>query len=235
MRRKSKDNVPGYIRYFRKEFVKGVETKKTLTKNQFAGIGAIAIAWNYIDGGIDTALAVALQLRHPVWIEVTSRINGFDGKIAIIKQAARTVFQMPDEQYNVLTESLGAIELHKRYRDGVIHAQVLFPDTPVADTTRQRGKFDEVLITEPALDALFSRIIALQRETDDIALIFHLLYVYDRPKSDSDIQRVEQELPACLTRLQERQKHRQSLPPLPEFPEGPAVPPMSELPKWPLG
>ena len=63
--------------------------REVLREERLQAIGAIMLAWNWIEGAIDTSLAVALELHPDMWTDITSRINGMDGKIAILKASER--------------------------------------------------------------------------------------------------------------------------------------------------
>jgi hypothetical protein len=119
------------------------DIRKDLLPEQLELIGAIAIAWNQIEDSIDTILPIALRVPFPLWLEVTTRINGFDGKIAILK-GTLTHFRIVFGDFDpVIRETLGAVEQHKRYRDGVIHVRIADPTKATAPTapppTRQDG------------------------------------------------------------------------------------------------
>jgi hypothetical protein len=60
-------------------------------RDVLTGIGAVALAWNNLETGINMALPIALCIEFSDWLQVTSRINGFDGKIAIIKHAVKNL------------------------------------------------------------------------------------------------------------------------------------------------
>src|ERR1700755_3056777 len=74
--------APEKVREYRKaDFLAEVEPRRLQL------IGAIALAWNWIEGGIDTALCMCLELKSSLWIAVGSRINGIDGKLQIIRES----------------------------------------------------------------------------------------------------------------------------------------------------
>lgn len=195
------------------------QVRKDISKDRLAAFGAVALLWNDIEGAIDTTLGLALELPEPMWIEITSRINGLDGKIAIIKRAAKIIHKLPDETLNVLAETFGTIEQHKKYRDGIAHARIAHPDAPVAATAQRKGIEDEVLVSKEALDALCARLEAVQSEMNVVMFIFHFKGVLRVSPDSSSKERelVERELQSSRPQLQNLQRSRQRLP-LPKFP-----------------
>jgi hypothetical protein len=173
-------------------------------------------------------MCVALAVPPQLWVDITSRINGFDGKIALIKRGAELYVRMPPDALGLLSDILGAMEEHKRYRDGVIHAWMTESNADVADTAQRRGVVDEIVISQKALDALYERLQWLEEEAGDVLLIlnFYLATARGRP----DIAQLSQ---VGIPRAQEHQKRRRSAPPLPSFPEEPPIQPMMEAPKAP--
>ena len=92
-------------------------------------------------------MCLALNVPYNLTVDVTSRINGFDGKIALIKRGAERYLRLPRDSMALMNNSLSAIEEYKRYRDGVMHAWMTEPNATVADTAQRRGIVDEVLIS----------------------------------------------------------------------------------------
>jgi len=154
-----------------------------------------------------------------MWIEITSRIHGLDGKIAIIKRAAKIIHKLLDETLGVLAETFGAIELHKKYRDGIAHARIAHPEALVAATAQRKGMEDEVIVSKEALDALCARLEAIQTEANVIMFMFHFIWLLRLGSDVSSKEResAERELQSCLPQLQNLQRSRQRLP-IPKFP-----------------
>jgi hypothetical protein len=189
-------------------------------------IGAVTIAWNGIEALVDAILCGAIDAPGMLRLEITSRINGFDGKTAIIKAASKSHVGFPEAISRMIEETCGVCELHKRYPDGIIHARVLDPDDPIAETAQRKGKTDEVLITETALNALHDRLTAIRHELFEILSLVYLMkqrqnLQWRGIRGKSKLQ-IEQAILNGEARLRDRQKERQSLPPLPKFPKEPS-------------
>jgi hypothetical protein len=226
------------------------DIRKDLTPEQLAGIGSVALAYNEAEILIDILLSLSLGLLSYVAHEITSRINGIDGKVALAKIGMNYV-SADETTMHLLGETLGdgGFSLYKKYRDAVIHARVLDAPQAIAISPAKRGKNDEVLLTAKALDGLYDRLVLVRLELIEACNIAIRLYSEHRFKplraiaaatqyreitnrlaelADLPKRQYEQEIQEALSRYQEHQKHRLSLPPLPEFPPEPAIPPDSE-------
>lgn len=194
------------------------ETKRDIRPALLNNVGAITLTWNYIEHGINFILGMSLKLPPPIGEEVTSRINGLDGKIEILKRAAKLLWKMPDHYLKIIGDTLGAIEEHKRYRDGIIHAGVFHPESPVADTLQRRGVTDEVLVTDEALNALYERLTYLQAEIDVLTYVYFCCFLWGEKEYGRKKRLIAKEMEACTVQLCILQKRRKALPPLPKFP-----------------
>lgn len=209
--------------------------KEGITEQRLALFGAVTLAWNDLEGALDTALGLSLELPEPMWVEVTSRINGFDGKCSLLKQCAKIVHQMPEDHLGPIADTLGAAMENKKYRDAVIHAKILDPDSITAPTFERKGNVGEVVVTEEALDCLYERLGWIRAEIDVIVNLFgYLAICNDRmagEHSEDEKKSALKGLKACIPLLQDRQRRRKDLPPLPKIPEERQAPQGSEAPE----
>ena len=209
--------------------------RRDLTKGQRASLGEAAIAFNEAEAVLDLLLVFVLRLGQPLGAEVTSRINGLDGKVEIAKAGMQNLQAHKDVQ-TLLSATLGeaGFSLLKRYRDGVIHAYGLDVPTGTARTSTKRGKAYEILMTEKALKGLYQRLVLVRNELWEACTIASTLsklqlttliihnaaaihapaFVHWRPT----IKRSERDIRAALVRYRRHQNRRLSLPLLPEFP-----------------
>lgn len=218
---------------------KPMNFEEGMSKHHLALFGMVSLAWNDLEGALDTALGLSLELPGPMWVEVTSRINGIDGKCSLLKQCAKIVHQMPEKHLEAIADTLGSAMEHKKYRDAIIHAKILDPDSPTAPTNERKGNVGEVVVTEEALNSLFRRLGWIRAEMDVVVSLFDTLRICaDRKNvehSEDEKQSALKELRACIPRLLDRQRQRKALPPLPRVPAEPPVPPNSEGPVSPPG
>jgi hypothetical protein len=175
----------------------------------------------------------------------SDRINGIDGKIELAKVGLRDL-GAADDLLNSASETLGqdGFSKYKKYRDAVIHARILDAPTGIAISPAKRGKRQEVLITVNALNALYDRLVLVRNELIEICQITIRLYTTRRwgPMSQIAAQivpnagqipgpptrQIEQEIQEALSRYRVLRKRRQSLPPLPEFPDESSALPETE-------
>lgn len=216
--------------------IKQYEIHTDIEVERLAAIGALTLAWNDLEGAVDGAAGLSLMLVEPLWVEVTSRINGFDGKIAIIKQGLNINFKLPANHARTIATTLGAAETHKRLRDGIIHAMILDPTAAVAPTIQRKGRTDEVLVTLPAIQALYERIVMLRGELDVVVWFLANMSMYHGrplPTSPAEKKRSLAQVQRCMPLLAHRQKKREALPPLPDFPASRTAQPRSTEPPTP--
>lgn len=189
-----------------------------LTEKQLIGIGLVAITYNEAEILIDVLLSSLLGTSPKMSLELTSRINGIDGKIELIKLGVKDL-ESPASFLSLLTKSLGkegnnGFSELKKYRDGIIHARILDASLGIGLTPGKRGTIYDILLTSPALEAVAERLSIMRHELIEISnIIMKLRALVGQPK----LLR-EQEIQQLIPLYQQHQKNRLSLAPLPEFP-----------------
>lgn len=210
MRRRSTTEERPYRSF---DFYEEVEPKR------LQAIGAISLAWNWLEGALDTAFAVAFDIHPTLWTEVISRINGMDAKLELLRRSARLYEDVsPSWWIETISKTLNAVGSHKTYRDGVIHVRLVHPDAQVADTPRRKGNLDEVLVSQQALDGLYRRIRLLAQEANLVASYFTNRWLTTNGSSEAQQLEAAELLVNGMKQLQDLQRARESLEPLPDFP-----------------
>jgi hypothetical protein len=150
------------------------DLKQDLSHDQLAEIGAVAIAYNHTEIMIDRMLAIALNLTVHMHRQVTSRINGVENKIDILKLALSDL-EIPERTQNLIADALGngAFKRLKSYRDAVVHARILDQTRQLGELIERQGKHSEVLLSVEALSRLYDNLVCLQMELASYALIIH--------------------------------------------------------------
>ena len=189
--------------------------------SHLAAFGAVNIAWNDIEASVNAALGMALGLPQLMWIEVSSRINGLDGKLPIIKQAINIQHQLDPAACQAIADTFGQIERHKKFRDGIIHAKIFDPADPIAPTAQRKGIEDEVIVSESALYQLYDILIGIREEMDDILFMLMAMNSMSDPISDAKEKlSAAQSIQACIPLLHHHQQITLALP-LSQFPKEP--------------
>jgi hypothetical protein len=201
---------------------RGSDLRKNLTAEQLEWIGSVAIAWNELEFELDITMAVALGISPPLWFEVTTRINGIEGKLQLIRKVGVLFPEIDHAIFGSINQTLDAIAESKKFRDAVIHAHVLDAPSGIGALVQRRAREEIVLLKADALKGLYQRLAMLREEMLPAHLILsHLaLYLRFHPKPD-DASRTpaEKEAQVYASQLRSRQSDRRSLPPLPQFPE----------------
>jgi hypothetical protein len=195
------------------------DVRTDVDKEQLQLIGGVCLEWNFIEDMLDYVLFNAWEMNWDASVEVASRINGMEGKFAIIKGCVRTVKRHPEPIPSIVDTTINAMAEYKRYRDGVIHARLLDPKSDIATTSVNRGRSDEVLVGKDALDGLLTRLQILSGEMVALANALAYTFIDDfdnyTPKRGEPLQRFQ----AYIAQIQEHQKRRLSLAALPAFPQ----------------
>src|SRR6476620_10619198 len=76
---------------------KQYNVRQDVDPKRLQAIGAMILQWNYIEGALNLILDVALKLPFQLWVPVHSRINGTDGKIALIKETFGLPASIPEQ------------------------------------------------------------------------------------------------------------------------------------------
>ena len=199
------------------------DLRKNLTREQLEWIGAVAIGWNELEILIDYAMSIGLGISAPLWLEVSTRINGIDGKLQLIRHLRIIFPELDSQMFDLIGATLDIVAQCKKYRDGVIHARVFNAPANIGELIQRRGKRKEVLLAVTALNGLYERLVVLRDEMIDIVMIVTELALYRRfhpsvSSADDEAQRrVEAEVQEYVSQLQAHQRYRQSLPPLPKI------------------
>jgi hypothetical protein len=117
------------------------------TKDQLAGIGHVAMAYNEVEERIYNLFGTATELSGRMLPEVFARIGGIDGVIAIIIHGAEKA-GLSNSEMEALRETLGegAFGKYKKCRDAVVHARSFNAPAGVGVRIERRARIQEVLI-----------------------------------------------------------------------------------------
>lgn len=208
------------------------DIKKTHSKKQLELLGAVALAWNQAERNLEYTLCQGLDLPLTLWHPVAKRINGLEGIVSLVNLIAATSEVLDDDARHCISNTMSAFMECKGYRDAAIHSVPFSRGTGVR--VGRQAKSDQILLTKEALSMLYERIDVLRLELSALMVLYGWIappYLsglrrLGRATKDPDPLRElrERDVPKYVARVQLRQKQRQSLPPLPEFPDKPAAP-----------
>jgi hypothetical protein len=213
MKRKSREDIP-------------VDPQSTgnikidLTETQLAAFGASVLAYNVLEDQIDTLLLVATRIPDWLFVEVSSRIHGLDGKIAIIRKAINQSGLGPNDA-KTLNGAIDVFLDFKKTRDTLIHARIINASLGVGRGPNQRGKSPfEILLSAQALNAFYDHIITLQIELASGGRMLNSAVALKQcAVDDPNKSRFEEEILTHKAQFLENHKHRLALTPLPKFPD----------------
>lgn len=196
------------------------DIRADMSEKQLAAIGAVSLAYNEVERDIDLLFFSTTRLNANLQMEVSSRVNGIDGKIEIIKKGAAT-FPVNQTVLTWLAESLGdgAFKKLKSYRDAVVHARLLSSPASLGVVVGKRGKMSQVWLGEAALSSLYDHLAGLERELAAAVTLFTGILHYEALAADDPRRSsFEKEKAAWIARYHARRDSRLALQPIPQFP-----------------
>jgi hypothetical protein len=194
------------------------DIKQDLSEKQLATIGALILAYNKLEDEIENMFSVVTGLKDQMLSEISSRITSIDIKLDIIKAGAKNFSADPKDQ-ECLAELLGTgFKLLKRYRDAVAHCKLINASIGIGLLFEKQAKINEVLLSQPALDALYSHIVAMKFELQCATSMLIFSEIMNRDAADPERVSYEAGNTENSARFQRYLIRRQSLPPIPEFP-----------------
>jgi hypothetical protein len=213
MKRKSKGDTPTDISG-------PVDIKIDLTPGQLAALAAVALAYNILEDQLDSLLRVATRVPDWIFDEVSSRIHGLDGTVAIIEQAVQKS-GLSAKAKNALHGTISTFSDFKKNRDTIIHARLINLSIGIGRGAKQRGKsLFEILLSEDALNCFYDHILALQKELIAGGVLLNTaLSLKQIAQDDPNKSRLEAEIRVHTAQFRESRSHRRALTPLPKFPD----------------
>ncbi len=198
-----------------------VDSQDRLSEAQWAGIGRLAIEYNYVEDGISELFVEAINIRGKIAFELSSRVSSIDTKIQTILSIG-SLIDIPRHYMKHISNVLGEKEflLLKGYRNCVVHSKIFDEKRSIATITNNKGNTFDILLTIEALRGLYNRFEILEREIARFRLIFRISHrILSLQDSDEKRKRNEEFLQECFLQSQNLQLRRLGLPPLPEVPD----------------
>jgi hypothetical protein len=195
-----------------------VDVKKDLSKDQLAAIGAVALAYNAMEDGIDRILFVVTGIQDWLFPEVSTRIHGLDGKVGIIYHALERAKLEPFDR-ECIKEALGLFKDFKQNRDAIIHSRIFDPSAGVGISEARRAQASEVLLSIEALGIFYDHIIALEKELSSAGrLLGSAMALSSLALADRNRAQYEEAVRDHQTQYRESQRQRLALKSMPKFP-----------------
>jgi hypothetical protein len=194
------------------------DVKQDFSRDQLAAVGAVTLAFNELQSAVEAMLQVATSIPEWLFSDVASRINGLDGKIAIIKAVIDREVSEPKD-IEEIKQSVGTFMEFKGNRDAIIHARVLNAALGIGLSSERRAQESEVLLRAGDLDTFYDHIVALQKEIFSASnFLASILALKLLASDDQNRAPFEEAVRDRQTQFRENRSRRQSLTPMPKFP-----------------
>lgn len=200
--------------------------ERDFTDEQLTAIGRVVIYFNYLEQSLDTLLTHSIGVPPTLADDLTSRINGAEGKVTIIKKAIAEL-PLPNGAREFIAASLGNdgfLKL-KVYRDKVTHATLLDQRDSVGLSRKKHGKRDEIYLSVEALNGVSERMRHLRIEIQKAAHVCRLAHIVSRHHQGprDDIGRVQEQQQSAMEMARQARSLRDACPSLPRLPAAPPV------------
>ena len=200
------------------------DIERDLTQAQLAKIGAISFAYNNAEEAITHLFGTVTGLRDQMLLEVCTRINGTEGRIAVITEGAKQRLAVSEEFQRELEDTLGenGFSRLKKYREAVLHARIISSPNAIGKTVERRAKIHEVLLSQKALDVLYEHLKAIALELTGAGAVLAAVAISKDLGHEPTVRKKELAAaiePSALAQYRAHRKTRLALPPIPEFPQ----------------
>jgi hypothetical protein len=187
------------------------DIKADLSQEQLAAFGAATLAYNFLEDQIDALLFVVTRIPEWLFSEVSSRIHGLDGKIAIIQEAIKHS-GLDEKDIKLATAAVALFGEFKTHRDAMIHARVINISIGIGRAVKQRGKSPwEILLSTVALNSFYDHIVALEKELSSAgSLINSAITLKQIDAADQNRPRYEEALRVHEAQFRDNHKRRRS-------------------------
>ena len=204
--------IPGYVQF---------RLLSNYTAKQLELIGSIAVLYNGCEHVLHNAVGHCIEYRGNKR-DITSRINGAEGLIAIIVATSPKMFgvESPDHEAIKATLEQEGFSKLKSYRDAVVHSMPYNQLMGVGRSPGRRGRAVDVLLGEPALQWLATSLSLLRDEMSEMASLLLISGgLTFRPDLLPEQRRQHEEaLPIAKSRFHEAQAARRRQRTPPKFP-----------------
>jgi hypothetical protein len=196
-----------------------VNIKRDIPEQQLAALGAVALAFNEVEAALDRFFYTVTDLSDPLQLEVSTRINGIDGKLGIAKAGAAQVLSGLDLEQLCDLLGEGWFKNLKDYRDGAIHARHVNAITGIGTRIDRKAEMYDYLVRKDALEAAYDILVVMRKELDEaVTLVQGIKVLKELDASDPNKAQHEAKISESRSRFRDCRRERQSLPPIPKFP-----------------
>ena len=197
------------------------DIKKIIKPEQLAAIGALALAFNELEGTIERLFFTATELSDQLQFEISAKMGGSTYRMVIVKIAAQALLtgQEMDLLTNCLNDGERGFETLQDCRNGVVHVRNLNSVTNVGTTPKNNGDVVGRLVRMDLLESAYNLIVAINNQLQATHFLLDAIKKLNACKGD-DPEKAQREeaVKACRQSFLDSHNARQALPKLPKFP-----------------
>ena len=118
------------------------DIKQIIKAEQLAAIGALALAFNEVEGTIDRLFFATTELSDQLQFEISTRMGGSTDRLVIVKIVAKQLLDEQEMEFfqNCLSDGDRGFGTLSDCRNGIIHVRNLSSATNVGITPTKHGE-----------------------------------------------------------------------------------------------
>jgi len=183
---------------------------------QLCAVAGVVLQWNMVEEVVNYTLGSLLGLRdRSDHLAVTTRINGFDGKKAIIEKLIVSQGLGDEVVREEIRDTLSHAMAYKTARDNITHMRPGGFSMNESTSIRHRGKIVRVDIKLESLVTVENHLHALCDELIEVFGVCQEHALVAAAKTDAVRSLHVQGFQSAIARYRPYRLHRLSLPPLP--------------------
>lgn len=145
---------------------------ESVPQDTLALVGAICLEWNFIEDIFDRLVSEVAGIRYEFAAEITSRINGFEGKKQVVVKGLDGYSILQSDDVEAIKSAIAHAFRLKQCRDNLVHARLYDPSETIVGTFTKHGSKQETLFERGYLSDLYNHLRAM---SDEIVAIYRLL------------------------------------------------------------
>lgn len=161
-----------------------------------------------------------------MWMEMQKSIRSLDRRIGLLKTFANENETLTDEAKLSIKLAFDAVIEYRQYRNAVVHSYVFDHNNGIATHVDHADKAWQVLVTQEALNTLYTNLTVLDYELSEVDLLYRMARGQDsvivndpltgKPEKDQQKALRGRAVPEQTKKVVEHQQKRNKMPMFPD-------------------
>ena len=145
-----------------------LSVKDGFTADQLKELGAVLLEWNELEEWAGRLFSACLDLDNEISTRVTKAIVGHDARFSIIRLAIK---KMPEDLAKLCKAPIDRLSDYKKIRDTLGHCRMWDEKNGIAESSDDKGRLWEVLVTSDALTTFWNHLNTARNELLPVTVI----------------------------------------------------------------